>query len=95
MYNFQHLLRSTIICKTPAYTLKLIAALVNHFRATLGFTIVSAALPNFSPQPDKHGRHAPDIVARDKNGILQLGEAKANYEDIYSETAKRGIFRFL
>lgn len=72
---------------------KLIAALINYFVTKLGFKILSAAYQGYS-QPDKHGRHAPDIIAIDKNGILQLAEAKANYEDIYSETAAEEFVDF-
>jgi len=72
---------------------KLISALVGHFRTTLGFTILSAALTNFTA-PTKHGRHEPDIIARDVNGVLQIAEAKANYDDIFSDTAKEQFIDF-
>lgn len=54
----------------------LIRALLNHFRNTLGFTILSADLPEFLLKPPKFGKHAPDLVAKDQYGTIQLGEAK-------------------
>src|SRR3989338_2104222 len=72
---------------------KLISALVGHFRTTLVFTILSAALTNFTA-PTKQGRHEPDIISRDVNGVLQIAEAKANYDDIFSDTAKEQFIDF-
>ena len=72
---------------------KLVAALVDHFRNKLGLTILSAALPNFNA-PVAHGRHEPDIIAKDSNGVLNLAEGKANYDDIFSETAKEQFIDF-
>jgi hypothetical protein len=72
---------------------KLVTALVDHFRNKLGLTILSATLPNFTA-PVAHGRHEPDIIARDSNGVLHLAEAKASYEDIFSETAKEQFVDF-
>lgn len=72
---------------------KLVAALVNYFQGTLKFTIISAALPNFSA-PSKHGRHEPDIVAKDNKGVLQIADAKASYDDIFSENAREQFADF-
>ena len=72
---------------------KLVAALVDHFRSKLGLTILSAALPNFNA-PVAHGRHEPDIIARDSSGVLHLAEAKASYDDIFSEKAKEQFIDF-
>lgn len=72
---------------------KLVAALVDHFKTKLGFVILSAALPNFTA-PVAHGRHEPDIVARDSSGVLHIAEAKASYDDIFSETAKEQFIDF-
>lgn len=72
---------------------KLVAALVDHFRNKFGLTVLSAALPNFTA-PVAHGRHEPDIVARDSNGVLHIAEAKANYDDIFSEAAKEQFIDF-
>lgn len=72
---------------------KLVTALVDHFRNNLGLTILSAALPNFTA-PVTHGRHEPDIIARDSSGVLHIAEAKANYDDIFSETAKEQFIDF-
>lgn len=65
---------------------KLVLALMKHFRDELGFTILGVDYENF-PKPSKHGRHAPDIVAKDKVGILHLAEAKVG-EDLYSDNTK-------
>lgn len=72
---------------------KLVAALAGHFRSKLGLTILNATLPNFN-NPVAYGRHEPDIVARDSSGVLHLAEAKANYDDIFSETAKEQFTDF-
>lgn len=72
---------------------KLVVALVDFFRNKFGFTILSAALPNYS-SPSKHGRHEPDIVARDSKGVLHIAEAKASYGDILSDTTKEQFLDF-
>lgn len=72
---------------------KLVAALADHFRSKLGLTILNAALPNFNA-PIAYGRHEPDIIARDSNNVLHLAEAKASYDDIFSETAKEQFIDF-
>ncbi len=72
---------------------KLVAALADYFRTKLGFTILSAVLPNFTA-PVAHGRHEPDIVARDSGGVLHIAKAKASYEDIFSEIAKEQFIDF-
>jgi len=71
---------------------KLVAALVNHFRTKLGYTIVSASI-NGHTEPDERGRHEPDIVAKDSRGVLHLAEAKVG-DDIFSETAKEQFIDF-
>lgn len=71
---------------------KLVAALVEHFRTKLGYTIVNASV-NGHAEPDKHGRHEPDIVAKDVRGVLHLGEAKVG-DDILSETAREQFLDF-
>ena len=72
---------------------KLVAALITHFRTKLGYKIISASYENFN-EPEKQGRHEPDIIALDNNGILHIAEAKASYEDIFSETAKEQFIDF-
>ncbi|MBU0999685.1 hypothetical protein KKG24_05320 [Patescibacteria group bacterium] len=72
---------------------KLVAALITHLRTKLGYRIISASYENFN-DPEKQGRHEPDIIAMDTNGILHIAEAKASYEDIFSETAKEQFIDF-
>jgi len=72
---------------------KLVAALITHFRTKLGYKIISASYENFN-EPEKQGRHEPDIIAMDNNGVLHIAEAKASYEDIFSETAKEQFIDF-
>lgn len=57
----------------------LVKALINHFQSSLGLSIIAAAYPGFT-QPPAHGRHEPDVVALDQNGVLHLGEAKLAYD---------------
>jgi hypothetical protein len=72
---------------------KLVGALINYFKNNLGFKILGADYNDY-PRPTEHGRHAPDIVAIDSNGLLHIAEAKANYEDIYSENASEQFIDF-
>lgn len=72
---------------------KLVLSLINYFKVNLGFRILAAAHSGFV-QPDNYGRHAPDIVAMDGNNVIHLAEAKANYEDIYSQNAEEEFFDF-
>ena len=71
---------------------KLVGALINYFITTLGYEILHADYGNYKT-PDRHGRHAPDIVARDKNGILHLAEAKVG-SDISSQITKEQFIDF-
>ena len=71
---------------------QLVRALINHFENNLKFQIIAAALPGFTP-PLKLGSHIPDIVARDQNGVLQLGEAELGQDLTSEQTA--GQFREL
>jgi hypothetical protein len=70
----------------------LVGALLNHFRTALHYQILEAAYSGYS-EPSKHGRHEPDIVARDPDGILQLAEAKVG-ADISSERAREQFLDF-
>ncbi|MCX5709055.1 MAG: hypothetical protein NTY14_08850 [Candidatus Omnitrophica bacterium] len=70
----------------------LIAALINHFKTKLNFEILSADLPGYS-KPGEHGRHSPDLVARDQHGVIQIGEAKVG-DDIFSQTTKEEFVDF-
>jgi hypothetical protein len=72
---------------------QLVAALINYFRTELGYKIISASYENFN-EPEKQGRHEPDIIAMDNSGVLHIAEAKASYEDIFSETAKEQFIDF-
>lgn len=71
---------------------KLVAALIEYFRTKLGYTILSAS-HNGYVDPDQHGRHEPDIVAKDSKGVLHLAEAKVG-DDIFSDTAKEQFLDF-
>lgn len=65
---------------------KLVKAAIDYFISE-GFSILSADYEGFS-EPNKHGRHAPDIVMKDKEGILHILEAKIE-GDLSSETTKQ------
>lgn len=71
---------------------QLVAALIKHFRDNLGYEILGAEYPGFT-SPAAHGRHAPDIVAKDKNGVLHLAEAKL-IDDFSSERTKEQFIDF-
>jgi len=72
---------------------RLVAALVAHFQTKLGYTILSAANYGNFPQPEKHGRHAPDVVARDQRGVLHLAEAETG-NSIYAQDTGEQLFDF-
>jgi hypothetical protein len=72
---------------------RLVSTLIEHFREKLGYKIMNASIAGF-PEPNKHGRHEPDIVAMDSNGVLQIAEAKATNEDLMSETAREQFIDF-
>lgn len=72
---------------------KLVGALINYFKNNLGFKILGAVYNDY-PRPTEQGRHIPDIVAIDGNGLLHIAEAKANYEDIYSQNAEEEFIDF-
>jgi hypothetical protein len=71
---------------------KLVYALLNHFKTQLGYQILEARYSGFS-EPQKHGRHAPDIVAKDGRGVLHLAEAKIG-DDLYSQITKEQFLDF-
>ena len=71
---------------------RLVRALVNHFQKNLGFTIIGAALPDYH-EPPKQGDYIPDLLARDQNGTLQIGEAELGNE-IYSEQTEKQFREF-
>jgi hypothetical protein len=70
----------------------LIAALINHFTTKLNFEILSADYPGYS-KPREHGRHSPDIVARDQRGVIHVAEAKIG-NDIFSQATKEQFIDF-
>jgi len=76
---------------TPEHQ-RLVAALIVHFQTKLGYTILNAAYNNY-PKPQEHGRHAPDIVARDQRGVLHLAEAETG-DSIYSKDTGEQLFDF-
>lgn len=69
----------------------LVDALVKAFIAE-GFTIETADSGSYT-RPSAIGRHEPDIVARDRNGLIIIGEAKTA-DDFYSETSKEQFIDF-
>ncbi len=69
----------------------LVDALVKAFIGA-GFEIVTADSGSYS-RPSAIGRHEPDIVARDRNGLIIIGEAKTA-DDFYSETSKEQFIDF-
>lgn len=69
----------------------LVNALISAFQSR-GYTIVRAVGGNYS-EPYKIGRHEPDIIAKDNNGLLIIGEAKVG-EDLFSETTKEQLVDF-
>lgn len=71
---------------------KLVYALLNHFRTQLGYQILEARYPGFT-EPQKHGRHAPDIVAKDGHGVIHLAEAKVG-DDLSSQITKEQFLDF-
>jgi len=71
---------------------KLVYALLNHFKTQLGYQILEARYSGFS-EPQKHGRHAPDIVAKDGRGVIHLAEAKIG-DDLYSQITKEQFLDF-
>lgn len=69
--------------------------LVNSLVSALqkeGYTISSAALQGYS-QPHKIGRHEPDIIGKDPNGLVILGEAKTS-DDIDTERSREQYLDF-
>lgn len=71
---------------------KLVAALIEHFKTKLGYTIISASINGYG-EPIKQGRHEPDIIARDSRDILHLAEAKIG-DDIFSDITKEQFLDF-
>lgn len=69
----------------------LVDALVRAFIAE-GFTIETADSGSYT-RPSAIGQHEPDIVARDRNGLIIIGEAKTA-DDFYSETSKGQFIDF-
>lgn len=66
-------------------------ALISAFQ-NRGYTILKAAGGAYT-EPYKIGRHKPDIIAKDNNGLLIIGEAKIG-EDLFSERAKEQFLDF-
>lgn len=71
---------------------RLVANLINHFIKNLGLNIISASFEGF-PEPTKFGRHEPDIVAIDQNGLIHIAEAKTS-NDIFNQTSKEQFIDF-
>ncbi|MDP2684474.1 MAG: hypothetical protein Q8P20_05460 [bacterium] len=64
----------------------LVKAMLDHFTSQLNYSIVTVAYTGYD-EPEKHGKHEPDIVAKDANGLIQLAEAKIG-DDLSSETTQ-------
>lgn len=69
----------------------LVNSLIAAFQSK-GYTILKAAAINYQA-PDAIGRHEPDILARDQQGVLIIGEAKTE-NDISSQTSKEQFLDF-
>lgn len=68
---------------------RLVGTLINHFKNNLGLTILSAETKDYLVKPGAHGRHAPDIVAADSSGTINIGEAKVGEDIISSESEEQ------
>lgn len=66
-------------------------ALISAFQ-NRGYTILKA-VGGVYIEPYKIGRHEPDIIAKDNNGLLIIGEAKIG-EDLFSERTKEQFLDF-
>ena len=62
----------------------LVNALIAAFQSR-GYTILKAAVTNYQA-PEAIGRHEPDVIARDQQGVLVIGEAKTA-NDLSSQTS--------
>lgn len=71
--------------------LLLVKSLVSALQSR-GYTVLKAADGSHSA-PEKIGRHEPDVLARDSNGLLIIGEAKTE-NDISSQMSKEQFIDF-
>lgn len=70
---------------------RLVNALISAFQ-NKGYSILRAVGGAY-PDPYKIGRHEPDIIAKDNNGLLIIGEAKIS-EDLQAERSKEQLLDF-
>lgn len=70
---------------------KLVDSLMNAFKEK-GYEILEVDSKDYS-QPEKFGRHQPDIVAKTPEGLIVIGEAKTS-NDIISERSKEQYWDF-
>lgn len=70
---------------------RLVNALLSAFQ-NKGYSILRA-VGGVYPDPYKIGRHEPDIIAKDNNGLLIIGEAKIS-EDLQAERSKEQLLDF-
>ncbi|MFZ5365790.1 MAG: hypothetical protein ACOZBZ_00675 [Patescibacteria group bacterium] len=70
----------------------LVQALVEAFIGQRRYNVVAAAVEGY-PDPEKVGRHEPDIIAKDDYGAWQIGEAKTGDGDL-DEQAKEQFLDF-
>lgn len=70
----------------------LVQALIYHFKNKLGYDIVGADYPGYDA-PGTHGRHRPDILAKDRTGLIHIAEAKLG-DDIANPDSKEQFVDF-
>lgn len=70
---------------------RLVNALISAFK-NKGYTITRATITGYS-EPYKIGRYEPDIIAKDSQGLLIIGEAKKG-EDLFVEKTKEQFMDF-
>lgn len=70
---------------------RLVNALISAFQ-NKRYSILRAVGGSY-PDPYKIGRHEPDIIAKDNNGLLIIGEAKIS-EDLQAERSKEQLLDF-
>lgn len=69
----------------------LVSSLVSALQSR-GYTVLKADDGSHSA-PERIGRHEPDVLARDPNGLLIIGEAKTE-NDISSQISKEQFLDF-
>lgn len=70
----------------------IVTALIKYFQKQ-GMTITAAASDGY-PEPEKVGRHEPDIIAKTVQGVIAYGEAKTGEGDIGSQHSREQYYDF-